>query len=210
MKKSTLRWISLLLSILSAGCSYNPQTPATRWLKLKDIPIAKGHELTLCIDFGCAKNKGYTFTAIDLQNIRATFQPPAETPFDERKRISQVIGLMEQQAGAAIGTLHDQPENNFSVLPNTHQIDCVAESLNTTQYLLLLEREQLLRFHRTGSNIHRGLFTLNIPHNSATIIDVNSEQAFAVDSWFGHNGDPAWVTPIERWLTGASPEQPHR
>lgn len=199
-----------MLSFLVTGCGYNPDNQPSQWLELRTLPLAEGRELALCVDFDCTKNQRYTFSSSDLQKIRATFEPSAETPQDERKQISLAIGLLETQVGTTIGTLHDQPENNFPDIPNTRQLDCIAESLNTTQFLLFLERENLLSFHRIGGNAHRGPLTLNAPHNSASIIENKSGKAFAVDSWFGHNGDPAWVTPIEHWLTGESPEQPYR
>ena len=142
---------------------------------------------------------------MNSMHIRQHFSPTPHTATEERQRLASAIALFEQLTGPKLGTSGDEAQNYFEFMSPSNQLDCVAESLNTTHYLLLLEQMQLLRFHRTGGNVHRGLFTLNAPHNSATIIQLDNQQAYAVDAWFGANAEAAWITPVEHWLDGAEP-----
>lgn len=88
------------------------------------------------------------------------------------------------------------------------QHDCVDESLNTTIYLTLLERKGLLKFHSVGTPtvrlplIHAGRW----PHQTATMIDTQSQIPYAVDSWFHDNGFPAEIIALEKWKKGWKPD----
>ncbi|WP_299182244.1 hypothetical protein [uncultured Neptuniibacter sp.] len=206
MKKITLLCSTLLLVLLLGGCGYNLHAPPQNWLKSKQLyPVTADNHLTLCQDFGCSKVQTVQFDPANLQPIYKLFHPISSTPSEERARIAEAVGLMEQLAGPQLRTENDLPRNQYSFDTPTNQLDCIAESLNTTSYLLLFEQHNLLQFHRTGSNIHRGPLTLNAPHNSATVIDNTTNQAYAVDSWFYKNGEPAWVIPVDKWLSGSNP-----
>jgi hypothetical protein len=81
----------------------------------------------------------------------------------------------------------------------------VAETTNTTVYLLLLQQRGLIRRHRVEYPKHRGLLQLQAPHNTAVITDRTSGEAFAVDSYFHANGAAPEIVPVETWEAGFSP-----
>lgn len=198
----------IALFFILSGCGYNKQTSPTNWLKSQGLSATYANQLataTLCQNFGCDKRKTIQLNADELSMIRQHFLPKPSTAEEERQRLASAIALFEQLNGPKLRTSGDEAQNYTAFMSRSNQLDCVAESLNTTRYLLLLEEMKLLRFHRTGGNVHRGLFTLNAPHNSATIIQLENQQAYAVDAWFGANAEPAWVVPIETWLDGATP-----
>ena len=45
------------------------------------------------------------------------------------------------------------------------------------------------------------------PHTSAVIVETANGQAYAVDSWFHDNGQPAEVVPLEQWVAGWGPDE---
>lgn len=98
----------------------------------------------------------------------------------------------------------DAPRNEFSP-PRSAQLDCIAESSNTTIYLLLLERDGLLSRHRVRFPARRG-FLMWFPHNTAVLEELATGRAWAIDSWYGPGGSPAPVWPLELWLAGKEVE----
>ncbi|WP_286240680.1 hypothetical protein [Neptuniibacter halophilus] len=207
MKKIMLRCKPLLLCTLLAGCSYNPNGTPDNWLQSHGLQSESRETLRLCRNFGCSDRGTVRFSAEDMAQIRALFTPQSRSPEEERQRIANAIGLMETISGPQLNTVADLAKNDFALSNRSNQLDCIAESLNTSRYLLTLEQQGLLQFHRTGGNAHRGPLRLSAPHNSATIRQLSNQQGFAVDSWFRGNGEPAWVVPIEIWLSGNDPAE---
>ncbi|MGI1670732.1 MAG: hypothetical protein K6L74_10455 [Neptuniibacter sp.] len=210
MKKNTLLNKSAFAAfvLLLAGCGYNHNSKPNNWFKHHNLPtnISPQH-LTLCTNFGCTQQRTSSFSTDEWDQITNLFQPVPETAEQERNQIANAIALMESQQGPKVGTQNDLAENGFGIGVEGSQLDCVAETSNTSIYLSLLEHAELLKFHTLTGHAHRGLFTLNLPHNTATIKEKSSEKAFAIDSWYSANGQLPWVTPVENWLTGASPEK---
>lgn len=112
---------------------------------------------------------------------------------------------MERLAGGQAGTWDDQPAGQGVFRP-TRQLDCVAETNNTTAYLLLLEHQGLLLRHTTGYPEHRGLMQLLAPHNTAVLKENETDRRFAIDTYFHANGQPPEVVPLDIWLDGYEPE----
>jgi len=206
LKKTTLIYSALAVLISCSGCSYNTQSTPESWLKTHGLstPTDSG-EMTLCQNFGCTKSKSIQLSADELKPVQLLFTPLPADAVEERERIAQAIGLLEKITGPKIGTEHDLAKNAFGFSFESNQLDCVAESNNTSTYLLLLQNLELLKYHRVGGNMHRGLFTLHAPHNSAAVIESDTDHAYAVDSWFRPNGEAAWIIEAEHWLSGAAP-----
>ena len=198
----------LVISLLISGCATQQTVSSNpnRWLQNYGIAPPKiEHPIQLCTDFGCETKGSAHFSNADIDNISALFNSQTNTAAEEREQISQSIGLMETITGPELNTLHDLPANSFWA-SKSNQLDCIAESGNSSAYLLLLEQLHLLQHHTVTGIVHRGLFTLNAPHNSASIQETSSGQYFVVDSWFAANGKPAWVTPLAVWESGARPK----
>ncbi len=196
--------IGLGLCLTLSGCISVQQTPA-EWLGYYGIPAPDAHTLVLCSTVDCAQTERVTLNQSQLTQLRAIFEPPADNAAEERDRIAAAIGLLERQMAAPLNTANDGPGNTLAVFSGGNQLDCVAETSNTSVYLLLLQQEGLLTFHVPGGRAHRGLFTLHLPHNTATVTAIETRQQYVVDSWYGANGEPAWIIPVETWLKGARP-----
>ena len=214
MKKSTHQPLNhlrhlVIMSLFISGCAAQQTVSSSpnRWLQHHDLePPTVGQPVQLCTNFGC-ETKGFaSFSNADLLNITALFNAQNMTAAEERESISKAIGMMETITGPELNTLYDQPANEFSPFGKGNQLDCIAESGNSSTYLLLLEQLNLLKHHTVTGIAHRGLFTLNAPHNSASIQEKASGTVYVVDSWFGANGSPAWITTLTDWETGARPK----
>ncbi|MGH1463673.1 MAG: hypothetical protein ACRBB6_16735 [Neptuniibacter sp.] len=204
MQRSKL--LIAFLVILLQGCGYNYKSSPDSWLLQYGLPSdVRPDSLTLCTSFGCSKKQKTSISAAELQRIHQLFIPPAPSAVIEREQIANAIAMLEAQQGPKLGTENDLAKNEFNFLKPNNQLDCIAETSNTSVYLLLLSDLDLLRFHKVTGNAHRGPFSFNFPHNSAVILEPSANQAYVVDSWYSKNGERPWITTVENWLSGAHP-----
>ena len=82
------------------------------------------------------------------------------------------------------------------------QMDCVDVATNLASYLLVLERNTLLRHHHVGSvmvkeDIRRGLSGWT--HYAAILKEQRSGQQYAVDGWLMASGQPPEIVETEKW-----------
>jgi hypothetical protein len=121
----------------------------------------------------------------------------------ERVNIARGIALMERLVGRRTGTWQDRPRNSAGT-GQTGQLDCIAESINTTTYLRLLEQAGLLRWHSVEKRIKRQRWLVAI-HWTAVIRAKGTDLRYAVDSWYGDNGARPLVQLLSDWRAGLPP-----
>jgi len=152
-----------------------------------------------CTNYHCRKGRTVQLNEVQWQSIRNLFATNSSAS-EERQRIRQAIALFEQEVGAITGTWQDLAGNVAGAgLPG--QLDCIAESKNTTTYLKLLYNAGLLKWHRVEARAMRHPLIFNV-HWSAVIRDTRSGVPYAVDSWFLDNGRPPYIQPLEDWKSG--------
>lgn len=165
--------------------------------------------VTVCHGYGCRHEAAVSFSDDQLREIGGMLAD-THSAADERQQLSLVIGQMYAWAGEQSpiwqdrgGNLHDEG------LPGA--MDCIDHSTTTTRFLRLLDRLDLLRYHRVLSAKKRGRI---FAHYSAAIKELARSRQhaegegsgiFVIDSWFGDNGAPAAVMPIEDWRNGGGP-----
>jgi len=204
---SAARLILALLCALPLGaCSMDKY--AQNSLIRKNIHITSTETFPHCHSYGCDKKAQISFSTQDWQQIEATFAPAPQNAEEERRSISRAISAFEVLAGEQAGTANDKGGTFRRMMADGTQLDCVDESLNTTIYLTLLDRKGLLKFHNVGAPevrlpiIHAGRW----PHQTAIIIDKETQIPYAADSWFHDNGFPAEVVTLEKWKKGWKPD----
>ena len=72
-------------------------------------------------------------------------------------------------------------------------------------FLRLLQARGWIRFHEVQEPLRRTRFIVAV-HGAARIRDRGTQQAYAVDSWYFDNGQPAAILTIEDWLSGRRPD----
>jgi len=160
-------------------------------------------EVTVCYNYSCAVQAKVVFPEQRMHQLESHFQHLA-TPSAERTAIAWVIGRLEALAGEQSPTYRDRGGNlNDDGLDG--RMDCIDHSHNTTAYLRLMESRGWLKFHRVLEPVKRAPFMV-IEHWSAHIVEIDTQQEFAVDSWFFDNGQPAAIYNLEDWMRGASPD----
>ena len=154
---------------------------------------------TACLDYHCDRQQRVVLSDRDWQDLGALFPPGLDAPA-ERAAIRRAIALFEQRVGAVTGTWRDLGENAAGAgLPG--QLDCIAESRNTTTYLRLLADAGLLHWHQVLQRVRRQRWIFAI-HWTAVIRDTSTGATYAVDSWPLDNGQPPYIQPLDAWRHG--------
>lgn len=194
----------MALSLLPATLSAAPYEDVARLYGLPEAPAPS--QLRICHDYGCVAQSTIRFSTRQWGRIRALFHPKAPDSQTERQRLATAIAWLEQWSGEQARTTHDRGGNPLAASFNdARQLDCIDETVNTTTYLHLLQRDGLLAWHRLGTPAHRGIPPFSWPHNTAVIVD-GSGKAWAVDSWFEDNGKPPHIVQLSAWKAGWRPQ----
>jgi hypothetical protein len=196
---TTLVWTALALS----ACGPSPAIGLLQDHVDEDSP----RNFVVCFNYGCSHRANVMMTADEWSSVRAVFAEPAPDPAAERQQIARAIGRIERIVGPKTGTAGDKPGAAIITGATAGQMDCIDEAHNTSVYLHMLERDGLLKWHKVGQPIIRGHVIDRWFHNTATVTDTTTDVSWAIDSWFGANGEPADVVEASVWLKGWEPEK---
>jgi hypothetical protein len=173
-------------------------------------PARAGEDVMVCHGYGCARETEVSFGRYQLRELDGMLAD-APSAADERLRLSLAIGQMYAWAGEQSPVWQDRGGNaRDDGLPGA--MDCIDHATTTTRFLRLLEELGMLCHHRVLEPVRRGRV---FEHHAAAIEEVASERPreedgaerlYVVDSWFGDNGAPAVVMPIEDWRNGGGPD----
>jgi hypothetical protein len=160
---------------------------------------------SICHGHSCRLRAVVSLSAEEWTQMAALFDPPPADAIEERHRIARAIGLLETLAGRQAGTLNDAPGMGLQ-WDIDGQLDCIDEATNSTTYMRMMAADGLIRFHEVGLPAHRFVLRAWGPSNTATITEIATGKIYAVESYFGYNGDPAHVMPLDVWTAGWVPE----
>ena len=160
----------------------------------------------MCHSGGCADISHVSLTEDEWQQVREVFELMPHNAEEERTAIAAAIGVIETLVGAKTGTSTDKG-GTFGNSAYPGQLDCNDEAINSTNYMKLMQQDGLIHFHEIQDIQRRGFFISGWPHSTASIMDIETKQRFAVDSWFYDNGVPAEILPLELWKSGWKPEK---
>ena len=150
-----------------------------------------------CYSYSCSRAATVKLSRSQWRKVRKFFIPRAKNPAIERQRISKAIGLMETYVGKKTGTSADKGRNRAT--GEFGQLDCIAESTNTTTYLKLFEKKRWLKWHKVKARAKRRPFIFDT-HWSAVIQEKKKGgKLYVVDSWFRDNGKPAHIQLLRDW-----------
>jgi hypothetical protein len=152
----------------------------------------------VCVDYHCDIHRPVSLSPTEWGEIRHLFTPPAPHARSERRQIKQAVARLEQLVGEKTGTWRDLKENDGEG-SEIGQLDCIAESLNTTRYLRLMTEDKLLKWHRVTDRQQRNPWFFGA-HWTAVIEERSNQQRYTVDSWFNANGEPPVVQTLSAWL----------
>jgi len=164
-------------------------------------------EFSVCHGHGCTEVSHISLSKSQWQRIQDIFNPLANDADDERKRIAEAIAVLETMVGRITGTGIDKAGtlDNVDSLYLDTQMDCIDESTNTSIYITMMHKDNLLKWHTVEDRVTRGFFIFGAPHTTAVIRDAASNKLYAVDSWFEDNGKPPHIVSLDIWEDGWEP-----
>ena len=159
-----------------------------------------------CQNYGCALVKNVKLNKQEWKKITKAYGKQAKSAKEERAKIAKTIPMFEHIVGKITETHHDKA--GTFVQTGHGQIDCVDESTNTTVYMMLLTQKGLIKFHTVEqSQVRYPLVSgRGWMHQTAVVRETETGAEYAVDSWFGDNGQPIHIVPITDWMNGWTPE----
>jgi hypothetical protein len=191
---------SMMLGVLS-GCRTNEEQRVAKLLETNPTPA----QFSICHGNSCRLRTNVSLSTEEWAQIRTLYDPAPGDALAERRQIARAIGLLETFTGRQADTLEDGPGMGVHWNPDT-QLDCIDEATNSTTYLRMMAADSLIRFHDIGLPANRFVITAWGPSNTATIKETAGGKAYAVESYFRDNGEPAYVLPLDVWTAGWVPE----
>lgn len=182
---------ALLLAVITGAHATGTSPVSLRSLTPPREPVP------VCYNFGCSIRQSVQLSAEDWNTIAAWFVPPAADAREERERIRQAVGWMEVIVGRYTPTHLDKARNDLLPADAAGQMDCIDESMNTTTYLRLFERQGLLRWHRVLDRAYRK--AILDQHWAGQVEELATGRRYVVDSWFADNGLLPFVQAAEEW-----------
>ena len=156
------------------------------------------HDIRICHGFGCNIESTISLSTTEWRSVSGWFKTKAPNPSTERDHIRQAIGWMEVLVGRHGPGRKDRALDLQHVAYRTGQMDCIDESINTTTYLKLFEKQSLLRWHRVVERIQRR--ALLDAHWASQIEEIQTGDRYVIDSWFQDNGLLPNVQRAEDWV----------
>jgi hypothetical protein len=201
------------ISATLLGCTHERLGPVSQHYIDFHTEAPRNNTVYVCHAYGCRMQTAFRFTDTDIAQIKTlmTKTRKADTPYEERRAVAYAIGWMETRTGDVIGTSADRPGMEFSASGDPTQQDCVDEATNTTSYLLILERNGLLKHHTVGTpfskeNLLRGV--AGWPHWTAVLKENANGQKWAIDSWIYANGENPAIVEAEKWYISSLDQLP--
>jgi hypothetical protein len=119
----------------------------------------------------------------------------------ERASVQKAIIWFDRRVGPIIGTDKRVANADIRTFDDKHNFDCWDTTRNTTSLLLVLQEWGLLRHHVVGDPHYRGyIITLQLPHNTAVLIDRTTKAEWVVDMWTRAYAQPPDVKPLAEWM----------
>jgi hypothetical protein len=201
------------IALLAAGCTHERLGPVSQHYVDFHTEAPRNNTVYVCHAYGCRMQTAFRFTDADIAALKTlmTKTRKADTAFEERRAVAYAIGWMERRTGDVIGTSADRPGMDFEGSGDPTQQDCVDEATNTTSYMLILERNGLLKHHTVGTpfskeNLLRGV--AGWPHWTAVLKENSNGQKWAVDSWIYANGENPAIVEAEKWYISSLDQLP--
>jgi hypothetical protein len=156
--------------------------------------------MTVCYGFVCRRREILNFSASDraaLMRIMGSGQASAAA---ERAAAQRAVIWFDRRMGPVIGTNKRVANADVRALDDKHNYDCWDTTRNVTSLLLVMQQWGLFKFHVVGDPHYRGNpLAMQLPHNTAVLVDRASKVEWVVDMWPRGYGQPPDVMTLAQW-----------
>jgi hypothetical protein len=157
---------------------------------------AYADDVKICRNYGCTASSKATFNEIQLADAATLFSSDfnsAEGP----AALAKAVGLFARYAGEQTPIWRDNTRDDDGSVDG--RMDSNDHSKNATAYLKTLKNRGVLTLYRVRP---RRVRAATNPHWVVCIVEIRTDQKYAVDSGWFDNGKSAAVVPLEDWLKG--------
>lgn len=157
--------------------------------------------MTVCYGFVCRRRAELDFSAADRRALTRIMEAGRASPVAERAAVRNAVVWFDRRMGPVIGTATRVARADIRAGADARNYDCWDSTRNVTSLLLVLQDWGLLRHHTVGNPRYRGnIFALQLPHNTAVLMENTSRMEWVVDMWTTRYGQPPDVMPVDTWL----------
>ena len=199
-----LRFPVLLGAAIMAGVAAAPRQAAASdggaaFLEKLSLNAAPAQILVVCHGFGCAYRNQFVLTPAKISYLKGMLAA-AHSAKEERKLLAKAVAWFDREGGRAAGTVGRIARAGAATKSGPSQMDCIDLTANITELLIVLDRNKLLRYHRVGEPVSRGLFVDGKqPHTTPVIVETATGTEWSVDSWTKAYGQPPDIMTITEW-----------
>lgn len=187
------------------ACTDSTTRSPESYLLSYEVREPDARRVVVCHAYECLVKTGVSLSDQDIQTIRKLMAPGKASPQAERRVIAETIGWMERRVAGETGTASDRDYRDLLSGGDLTQLDCIDEASNSTSYMMLFRKLELIHHHRIGYPIAKGfLLDGRYPHVTAVVIETETGKEYSIDSWVFANGETAAVSPLDVWLTAKS------
>ncbi len=116
------------------------------------------------------------------------------------KALAKAVAWFDREGGRAAGTVGRIARAGAGTKSGPSQMDCIDLTANVTELLIALDRNKILKYHRVGEPVSRGLFLDGKqPHTTPVIVEIGNGAQWSVDSWTKAYGQSPDIMTISQW-----------
>ena len=199
-----LRFPLLLGAAIVAGTVAAPRQAkasdgGAAFLEKLSLSSAPSQILVVCHGFGCAYRNQFVLTPAKVSYLKGMLGA-AHSAKEERKLLARAVAWFDREGGRAAGTVGRIARAGAATKSGPTQMDCIDLTANITELLIVLDRSKLLRYHRVGEPVSRGLFVDGKqPHTTPVIVETATGTEWSVDSWTKAYGQSPDIMTITEW-----------
>jgi hypothetical protein len=205
--KAVVRWLQplIVLAVFAAALSQAQPLRAagqdgnSPFLESLSIATVPAQILMVCHGFGCTYRSPFLLTPGRIAQLRRVLGKPRAAR-EERKGIGRAVAWFDREGGRVASTVGRIAYASATTKSGPGQMDCIDLTANVTELLLVLERNKLIRFHRLGEPVSRGLILDGRrPHTTPVIVELANNKQWSVDSWTKAYGQIPDIMTISEW-----------
>jgi hypothetical protein len=199
-----LRFPLLLGAAIMAGTVAAPRQAkasdgGAAFLEKLSLNSTPSQILVVCHGFGCAYRNQFVLTPAKVSYLKGMLGA-AHSAKEERKLLARAVAWFDREGGRAAGTVGRIARAGAATKSGPTQMDCIDLTANITELLIVLDRSKLLRYHRVGEPVSRGLFVDGKqPHTTPVIVETATGTEWSVDSWTKAYGQSPDIMTITEW-----------
>jgi hypothetical protein len=158
-------------------------------------------QMTVCYGFVCRRREMLDFTAGDRSALTHILAAGRASAAAERAAVQKAVIWFDRRMGPVIGTDKRVAKADIRAMDDKHNYDCWDTTRNVTSLLLVLQGWGLFKYHTVGDPHYRGYTLLQLPHNTAVLVDRATKVEWVVDMWPRSYAQAPDVMTVEKWVT---------